>query len=42
VRFYSPSFEAAGFAKGLVLAEEMVKYLVGNEEKAGATVKLMS
>ena len=42
MRFYPPSFEAAGFAKWLVLAEEMVKYLVGNEEKAGATVKLMS
>jgi replication factor C large subunit len=32
---------AAGLAKWLVLDEEMVGYLVGNEEKAEATVKLM-
>jgi replication factor C large subunit len=32
---------AAGLAKWLVLDEEMVGYLVGNEEKAEAIVKLM-
>jgi hypothetical protein len=41
VRFYPLSFEAAGFAQWLVLAKEMVGYLVGNEEKAGAIVKLV-
>jgi hypothetical protein len=41
VRFYPPSFEAAGLAKWLVLDEEMVGYLVGSDEKAEAIVKLM-
>jgi hypothetical protein len=38
----STEFRGCWFAKWLVLAKEMVGYLVGNEEKAGAIVKLMS
>jgi hypothetical protein len=33
---------AAGLAKWLDLDQEMVEYLVGSEEKAGAIVKAMS
>lgn len=39
--FESDPEMAAGLAKWLVLDEEMVGYLVGSEEKAGAIVKLM-
>jgi replication factor C large subunit len=33
---------AAGLAKWLDLSQEMVEYLVGNEEEAGEIIKLMS
>jgi replication factor C large subunit len=40
--FENNAVMAAGLAKWLDLSQEMVEYLVGNEEKAGKITKLMS